>query len=273
MVWHHARETLSLRRRLQMNAVLKSTVKQVIRATGFDLVRYPPAEPPPSLPLDFSEEDIALYGKVKPFTLGEPIAVQTTATIVEYLVKGAIPGAIVECGVWRGGMMMAAAHTLLKLGDTSRDIFLYDTFEGMPEPTEADENFWGAPPFDSSEEDRSSGAKPLEASLEDVKRALYSVGYPRERIHFIKGRIEETAPETMPECISFLRLDTCFYESTHHELVHFFPRLSSRGILHIDDYGLWKGCRQAVDEYMQQKHLTLFFARIGRHGARVAIKN
>ena len=255
-----------------MNAVLKSTVKQVIRATGFDLVRYPPAEPPPSLPLDFSEEDIDLYRKVKPFTLGEPIAVQTTATIVEYIVKGAIPGAIVECGVWRGGMMMAAASTLLKLGDTSRDIFLYDTFEGMPEPTEADVNFWGEPPFEVTEEGRSIGAKSLEASLEYVKSALYSVGYPREKIHFIKGRIEETIPETVPETISFLRLDTCFYESTHHELVHFFPRLSWRGVLHIDDYGLWQGCRQAVNEYMQEAKLNLFFARIGRHGARVATK-
>jgi hypothetical protein len=253
-----------------MNAVLKSTVKQVIRATGFDVVRYPPAEPSPNLPLDFSEEDIDLYRKVKPFTLGEPIAVQMTATIVEYLVKAAIPGAIVECGVWRGGMMMAAAHTLLKLGDTSRELFLYDTFEGMPEPTEADENFWGEPP--SSEEDQTTGMRPLGASLEDVKRALYTVGYPHHRIHFVKGRIEDTVPERAPGQISFLRLDTCFYESTHHELVHFFPRLSSRGILHIDDYGLWKGCRQAVDEYMQEKHLTLFFARIGRHGARVAMK-
>jgi O-methyltransferase len=256
-----------------MNAVLKSTVKRVIRATGFDVVRYPPVERPASFPLDFTEDDIGLYQKVKPFTLGEPIAIQMTATVIEYIVKGGIPGAIVECGVWRGGMMMAAAHTLLKLGDIDRDIFLYDTFEGMPEPTEADVNFWGAPPFEPTEEDRSSGAKPLEASLEDVKSALHSVGYPRNRIHFVKGRIEETIPEMAPEQISFLRLDTCFYESTHHELVHFFPRLSSRGVLHVDDYGLWKGCRQAVNEYMQERHLNLFFARIGRHGARIATKN
>ena len=142
----------------------------------------------------------------------------------------------------------------------------------MPEPTEADVNFWGEPPFEVTEEGRSVGAKSLEASLEDVKSALYSVGYPREKIHFIKGRIEETIPETVPETISFLRLDTCFYESTHHELVHFFPRLSWRGVLHIDDYGLWQGCRQAVNEYMQEAKLNLFFARIGRHGARVATK-
>ena len=255
-----------------MNAVLKSTVKRVIRATGFDVVRYPPVEPPASFPLDFAEDDVALCTKVKPFTLGEPIAIQMTATAIEYIVKCGIPGAIVECGVWRGGMMMTAAYTLLKLGDTSRDIFLYDTFEGMPEPTEADVNFWGDPPFEATEEGRKKGVKSLDASLQDVKSALHSVGYPKNRIYFVKGRIEETIPEMIPERISFLRLDTCFYQSTHHELVHFFPRLSMRGVLHIDDYGLWKGCRQAVDEYMHEAKLNFFFVRIGRHGARIAIK-
>jgi hypothetical protein len=255
-----------------MRAKLKSTLKHVIRATGFDVVRYPPVEPPPSFPLDFTEEEIALCTKVKPFTLGEHIAIQMTATAVEYLVKGGIPGAIVECGVWRGGMMMTAAHTLLKLGDTNREILLYDTFEGMPEPTEADVSFWGSRPFESKEKDRNVGERHLQASLDDVRRALYSVGYPKNKIHFIKGRIEETVPSVIPDKISFLRLDTCFYESTNHELVHFFPRISKRGILHVDDYGLWKGCRQAVDEYMQQANLNLFFVRIGRHGARMAIK-
>ncbi|MBV9754840.1 MAG: class I SAM-dependent methyltransferase [Hyphomicrobiales bacterium] len=247
-------------------------MKQVIRATGFDIVRFPPAEATPSFPLDFTDQDVDLYNKVRPYTLGEPIAVQMTANAVRYLVNGGIPGAIVECGVWRGGMMMAAAYTLLELGDTSRDIFLYDTFEGMPEPTEADVNFWGEPPFEATEGGRSVGAKSLEASLEDVRSALFSVGYPRNKIHFIKGCIEQTVPRIAPEKISFLRLDTCFYESTHHELIHFFPRLSSLGVLHIDDYGLWQGCRQAVNEFVDEARLNLFFVRIGRHGARVALK-
>jgi O-methyltransferase len=252
--------------------LLKRAVKSAIRAAGFDIVRYPPIEPSPNFPLDFNEDDIALCTKVKPFTLGGDIAIQMTATAVEYIVKSGIPGAIVECGVWRGGMMMVTAYTLLKLGDTSRDIFLYDTFDGMPDSTDADVSFWGARPLESTEAGGCCGAKSLQASLEDVKSALYSVGYPRNRLHFIKGRIEDTVPGVAPDRISFLRLDTCFYESTRHELVHFFPRLSPRGILHIDDYGLWKGSRRAADEYTHQKKLNLFFVRIGRHGARMAIK-
>jgi len=84
----------------------------------------------------------------------EDIAIQMTATAVEYIVKGGIPGAIVECGVWRGGMMMVVADTLLRLGDTGRDIFLYDTFEGMPDPTDADVSFSGERPFESTEAGR-----------------------------------------------------------------------------------------------------------------------
>ena len=204
-----------------MKADLKSKLKHVIRATGFDVVRYPPVEPPPSFPLDFADEEIALGTKVKPFTLGGPIAIQMTATAVEYLVKGGIPGAIVECGVWRGGMMMTVAHTLLKLGDTNREILLYDTFEGMPEPSEADVSFWGSRPFKS----RNVGERHLQASLDDVKRALYSVGYPKNKIHFIKGRIEETVPSVVPDNISFLRLDTCFYEFDQARACSFFPSL------------------------------------------------
>ena len=251
---------------------LKRAVKGALRSVGLDIVRYPPVKPPPSFPLDFTEEEIALCTKVKPFTLGGDIAIQMTANAVDYIVKSGIPGAIVECGVWRGGMMMVAADRLLKLGDARRDIFLYDTFKGMPDPTDADVNFWGGRPFETTEAGRRIGAKSLVASLEDVKSALYSVGYPKNRIHFVKGRIEDTVPRVAPERISFLRLDTCFYESTRHELVHFFPRLSPRGILHIDDYGLWKGSRRAADEYMHQNEFNLFFVRIGRHGARMAIK-
>ena len=77
---------------------------------------------------------------------------------------------------------------------------------------------------------------------------------------------------TAPAAICFCRLDTCFYESTRHELVHLFPRLVSGGVLHIDDYGIWKGSRLATDEYVAQNHLKLLLARIDRHGARMAVK-
>ncbi len=195
-----------------------------------------------------------------------------TSIAVDYVVKNRVPGAIVECGVWRGGSMMAAARTLLKLGDTTRDIFLFDTYEGMTPPSDVDVTHWGTRPAEYEEEDRRIGRQWLTGSLDDVKEALHSVGYDKRKLHFVKGRVEDTIPAEAPEAICFCRLDTCFYESTRHELMHLFPRLVSGGVLHIDDYGIWKGSRLATDEYVAQNHLKLLLIRIDRHGARMAVK-
>ena len=93
--------------------------------------------------------------------------------------------------------------------------------------------------------------------LEEVKQNMMSTGYPVEKIHFIKGMVEETIPDTMPGKIAVLRLDTDWYESTVHELRHLFPRIANRGVLLFDDYGHWKGQREAVDGYFLDKFKPL----------------
>jgi hypothetical protein len=67
-----------------------------------------------------------------------------------------------------------------------------------------------------------------------------------------------------------LRLDTDWYESTKHELTHLFPKLIQNGILIIDDYGHWEGCRKATDEYFEEKNIKIMLNRIDYTG-RVAI--
>ena len=101
---------------------------------------------------------------------------------------------------------------------------------------------------------------------------LYETGYPEEKIHFVQGRVEETIPASAPDSISLLRLDTDWYESTKHELVHLFPRLSPSGVIIIDDYGHWKGCRKAVDEYFDTgDHPQLLLNRVD-YSCRIAVK-
>jgi hypothetical protein len=96
---------------------------------------------------------------------------------------------------------------------------------------------------------------------------MTATGYPSNKIHFIKGPVEETIPRQMPSpSIALLRLDTDWYESTKHELIHLFPRLSAGGILIIDDYGHWAGARQAVDEYFAGLPEKYFFHRIDYSG-------
>lgn len=85
-----------------------------------------------------------------------------------------------------------------------------------------------------------------------MKKNMNSTGYPSDRVHFVKGMVEETISADAPAQIALLRLDTDWYESTRHEMEHLFPRISPGGVLIVDDYGHWKGARRAVDEYLQK---------------------
>ena len=222
-------------------------------------------------PVDFGEDDAALCRRVAPYTMTTPPRVYALVRAVEYVVARGIRGAFVECGVWRGGSMMAAALTLLRLGVTDRELYLFDTYEGMTPPTDFDVKPGGERAADLLEtEPRDSDVWAI-ASLEDVREAVLGVGYPEERIHFVKGAVENTLPEAAPALIALLRLDTDWYESTRHELVHLYPRLVAGGVLILDDYGYWQGARKAVDEYFARHDAPLLLNRID-HTGRVALK-
>jgi len=190
---------------------------------------------------------------------------------VEYISKNRVPGAIVECGVWRGGSMMAVAITLLRLGVSDRDLYLFDTFEGMTLPGPEDAKASGELASELLRRSDSRSNIWAISSLEDVREAVLGVGYPEERVHFVKGPVEATLPGSAPEPIALLRLDTDWYASTKHELEHLYPRLSHAGVLIIDDYGGWQGARQAVDEYISENQLPLLLNRIDETG-RIAVK-
>jgi hypothetical protein len=105
-----------------------------------------------------------------------------------------------------------------------------------------------------------------------VKLNIESTNYPKNLVHFVKGKVEDTIPQTMPEKIAILRLDTDWYESTYHELKHLFPKLVKGGIIIIDDYGHWKGAREAVDQYFTENGIHILLNRIDYTG-RIGIKN
>jgi predicted O-methyltransferase YrrM len=188
---------------------------------------------------------------------------------VRHIIKHKIPGAFVECGVWRGGSMMLMAQTLKQCDDESRDLYLYDTFEGMPPPTELDKDFGNHPAASRMEEDeQAKEASPIWAiaSLEEVKQHMARVGYPFEMTHYVIGKVESTIPKTMPQSISLLRLDTDWYDSTAHELRHLYPLVASGGVVIIDDYGYWQGARKAVDEFIASSPDRILLHRIDDTG-------
>lgn len=192
------------------------------------------------------------YQAIKSFTMVDAPRLFSLYKSVLYIVRAGITGDLVECGVYRGGCCMLMALTLRALGDTSRCIYLYDTFAGMPEPGEFDREASGTkvPKEIWSDQQQQDHNRWCYASLEEVRRNLASTGYASDRLVFAVGRTEETIPGTVPEKIALLRLDTDWYNSTRHELEHLYPRLSANGVLLSDDYGHWEGHRKAIDEYL-----------------------
>jgi hypothetical protein len=242
-----------------MMGPLKQAVRDVLRRTGYDIVSYDPTGDQ-HFPQDFDGATKDMFNFVRPYTMTGPERVFALRHAVMYIIQNQIPGDIVECGVWRGGSMMVVARALMKLGVTDRNLWLFDTFDGMSEPTTADVSLGSgekAAELMAKSDKETSGVWAF-ASLDDVKRNLRSTGYPENRVRFIEGKVEDTIPGQSPAEISLLRLDTDWYESTRHELVNLYPRLSLGGVLIIDDYGHWAGSRKAVDEYflkMPQKPL------------------
>jgi hypothetical protein len=199
----------------------------------------------------------------------------STFKTVEYLVQNGIRGDFVECGVYQGRQVCMMARTLRELGDTSREIYLYDTFSGMTEPCDKDRRTSGL-----GAEGVRSKWKQLQADghngwcyapLEAVRAAVYATGYPRERFHFVAGDVRQTIPNNFHQQIALLRLDTDWYDLTRHELEHLYPLLTPRGALVIDDYGTWQGARQAVDEYFAAQAFRPLLCRTCK-GERVALK-
>ncbi|MGA2843936.1 MAG: TylF/MycF/NovP-related O-methyltransferase [Candidatus Acidiferrales bacterium] len=247
--------------------MIKSAIRKSFRALGLDITRLRDREE--DYPPDFRNEETAIIREVRPWTLTSPERIYALIQAVRYVSANAIEGSIVECGVWKGGSMAAAARTLLQLQDVKRDLYLFDTFEGMSEPMSNDTDYSDKPASEVLREN--PDYRCADAPLELVKIVLLKTGYPEERIHFIKGKVEETIPASVPDSIALLRLDTDWYASTKHELVHLFPRLSQNGVIIIDDYGHWRGSRQACDEYFAENRIPILLNRIDYTG-RIALK-
>ncbi len=247
--------------------MIKAAIHNAFRLFGLDIIKFPLQEQ--HLPPDFRNDEADIIREVRPWTMTSAERIYALIQAVRYVSANAIAGALVECGVWKGGSMAAVARTLLQMQDVSRDLYLFDTFEGMPEPAANDTDYSGKQASVVLLEE--TGSRCADAPLEAVKELLYGTGYPRERIHFVRGNVEETIPASAPDSISLLRLDTDWYASTSHELIHLFPRLSRAGVIIIDDYGHWRGARQACDEYFAQNRIPILLNRIDYTG-RIALK-
>jgi O-methyltransferase len=250
---------------------VRKILNTALRPVGYELARR---KENPKFPQDFTEEEQSICTAVRPFTMAREVdKIYPIIGACRHVSEGKVPGAIVECGVWRGGMMMAAAFTLKALNRTDRDLYLFDTFAGMVEPTEHDKDVRGNLAEVRFKEASREGEVVdwCYASLPEVKKNMQSTGYPSERMHFIQGKVEETIPQHAPEKIAILRLDTDWYESSLHEMIHLYPRLQRGGVLILDDYGFWQGSRKATDEYFARHNIAMHLVRVDS-ACRVGVK-
>jgi hypothetical protein len=240
--------------------MIKRLLRRALNRYGYDVVSY--------FPHDLSAEESEIVKLVQPYTMTSPGRIAALIDSVRYIVENRLQGDLVECGVWRGGSAMAALYTLLKLCDTERMFYLYDTYNGMTSPGIKDFTLAGESAIELLNQTKKNQNNNIWcwATMEDVTKNVLSTGYPKDKILLVEGDIVETIPKTIPNEIAFLRLDTDWYESTRHELTHLYPRLVKGGILIIDDYGYWKGTREAVDEYFSSQKYKPLLHRIDNFG-------
>ena len=221
-------------------------------------------------PVEISVVERAILTKIKSITMTSTSRLSGIALAMRYIRANGIEGDVVECGVWAGGSIAAAA--LLGANDNiPRKYWLFDTFEGMTRPSMHDpkEAQDGYLKMKHSNDD---GSNWCEVNEGQVRKNLIDAGVDVSTCIFVAGDVGKTlAEERLPTKIALLRLDTDWYESTLIELEILFPKLASGGVLIIDDYGHWEGARKAVEEYFDQQEVKPLLIPLDYTG-RICIK-
>ncbi|HMJ71706.1 MAG TPA: TylF/MycF/NovP-related O-methyltransferase [Cyclobacteriaceae bacterium] len=210
----------------------KVLLKKIARLSGVDLKRYNKA-------IDTYK---ALFGRYKDLTM---ISGETFIANLELANRFVgIDGDLVECGVWRGGMIAALAETLGR----GRRVHLFDSFEGLPPAKDIDGHA-------ALEWQRNTGADNYydncTAEESFARNAMKRSGHEDFRIY--KGWFEQTVGSFDGRQIAILRLDGDWYDSTMVCLTHLFPRVAKGGIVILDDYYQWDGCSRAVHDYLSRE--------------------
>ncbi len=175
---------------------------------------------------------------------------------LQHIKNNKVKGDIVETGVFHGGGLILINETLkyLKL---NKNIWGYDTFQGVPNQDFKYDKILGKK-TKIKNDDQQNENDYLYPNIHKVEKNLKYNGF-KKIPRLIKGDTRKTLKikKNIPKKISFLRLDTDFYESTLNELKTFYPLLSKNGVLMIDDYGHHLGCKKAVDEYFKNKKIWM----------------
>ena len=245
-----------------MNPILR-LFKSLFKKINYNLHKIEPINIEQEFP-DSNNFEKELFDIISEYTMTSHERIFALMKSINFVKHNNVDGDFVECGVWRGGNLILFQKFVEKY-NLSKKIYAYDTFEGMSEPDKIDETFKGESSKDllnklyKKKVDRKKNILIADCSIEQVQENFKKFSNKNNLI-CVKGPVEKTLDikENLPNKISILRLDTDWYSSTKKELEVLFPLLEKNGILIIDDYGFWKGARKAVDEYFENKNVTMF---------------
>ncbi len=186
-----------------------------------------------------------LHHTVRPYTMLSYARLRRLYQAIEHVVKRGIQGDIVECGTARGGSAALMGLALKRLG-ADRPLWVFDTFEGLPPPTDADPDKEIGRLYTGS----------CRGELKEVQDLFKSFDI-FHHARFIKGLFQNTVPGSDIDKIAVLHIDADWYESVKVCLDHFYDRVSTGGVIQFDDYGHWAGARKAVDEFLHQRGIRV----------------
>jgi O-methyltransferase len=202
---------------------------------------------------------------VSPYSMTTTPRINCLYDSLEFVRNNNISGDYVECGVWKGGNILGIMNYLEYHCYTTNNIWLYDTFQGMTEPENIDID------LNNNKAENILHQVFCLSPLDEVKRNLSSSKYPTDKIKYIIGDVCQTLSQinNIPEKIAILRLDTDWYASTKMELEVLWEKLEIGAPCIIDDYGHWKGCKKAVDDFFEKLPLKHTYEIIDYTGIRI----
>ena len=241
-----------------MKNLIKNIINKLIVSTGYSLINNNQKI------VELNNADKKLINLAQKYSMTPQIRIFNLLQSLRYLKNKKIDGDYVECGVWKGGNIILFKKFIEEEDkDSKKNIFAFDTFEGMTEPDKNDYDISSNLSADvllQSDKTKETNLWGV-CSLESVKKNIQSCVNSKENIRFIKGPVENTLDVTsnLPDKISLLRLDTDWYNSTKKELDILYDKVSPGGIIIIDDYGHWGGSKKAVDDFFLNKYVWMHY--------------